>query len=150
MFHAGRRRSARDVALAIDAAVCLTGARLALALVPFRWIVDVSIRPPRRVAAERDRDRAIRDVRWAIAAAAARLPGETVCFPRALAAQSMLRRRGVATTMTYGARTRDARLDAHVWLTAGSTGIVGHEAASDFSALATYAGASHGRSVQEV
>jgi len=77
-------------------------------------------------------------VRWAIAAAAARLAGDTVCFPRALAARAMLRRRGVPSTLTYGARTRRDQFDAHVWLTAGADGVVGDEVAGEYTVVAVY------------
>jgi hypothetical protein len=136
------RRTVRGYALALEAACYLACARAALVLIAFRHIAAYCTRGPRRtLAAGEARERALRDVRWAVAAAAARLPGKTVCFPRALAAQAMLRRRGVATTMTYGARSRSEQLEAHVWLTAGNEGVVGHDVAAEYAPLATYPGA---------
>lgn len=63
-----------------------------------------------------------------------------VCFPRTFAAQAMLRRRGVTTTLYYGATTRaDAgKLLTHVWLQDGEKGIVDHENCSQFQVLARY------------
>jgi hypothetical protein len=49
----------------------------------------------------------------------------------------MLRRRGVPSSLTYGAKMLDGHLDAHVWVTAGTDGVVGHDVASGFSALVT-------------
>ena len=133
-----RRLRVRDYILALEAAVCLLSARVRLVAVPFRWIAARTTRPVRNdVLPGADRSRAIADVRWGIAAAAARLPGMT-CFPRALAAQAMLRRRGVSTTMTYGARPGADGLDAHAWLTAGTDAVVGHEVAPGYSPVAMY------------
>jgi hypothetical protein len=135
-----RRRRPRDYALACEAALHLAAARIALGVVPFHVMVQFCTRGVRGGALSGGaRDQAIRDVRWAVAAAAARLPGDTVCLPRALCANVMLRRRRVPATLTYGARTRRGRLEAHVWLTAGGVGVVGHEVAPEYSALATYA-----------
>jgi hypothetical protein len=118
--------------------VYLIVARSALLVLSFRRIAPFCLRRPRRAEPlPPRRDQAIRDVRWAIGAAGARLPGATVCFPRALAAQAMLRRRGIPTTLTYGARTRNAQFEAHVWLTAGDVGVVGHELAAEYVTLAT-------------
>jgi hypothetical protein len=130
------RHSLRDFGLAAEAAVSLLLARLALRTVPFRHIARASGQDGSRAQVVGPaRARAIREVRWAVAAAAGRLPGSTTCLPRALAAQVMLRRRGVITTLTYGARVRDHRLDAHAWLADGSEGIAGHEAAADYATL---------------
>jgi hypothetical protein len=137
-----RRRTlrARDYVLAFEAAVGLLWARVLLGAVPFRRIASWSTREVRgrRLSDAEHRSRAIADVRWAIAAAGASLHGATACFPRALAAQAMLRRRGVATTMTYGARPSAGWLEAHVWLTAGADAVVGHEVAPEYSPIAVY------------
>jgi len=86
--------------------------------------------------------RAIADVRWAVAAAAARLPGRTSCLARAVAAQAMLRRRRVSTTLFYGATSApDRRLRAHAWLQAGDEAVVGQEAAPDYVVVAAYSAA---------
>jgi len=80
-----------------------------------------------------------KDVRWAIYTASHRLSENIVCFPRALAAQAMLRRRGVATTLYYGAsRTPGKGLNAHVWLQDGDEGVVGIRAAPGYAVLARY------------
>jgi hypothetical protein len=78
-----------------------------------------------------------RDVQDAIAAhvgdavrrAARRLPG-TTCLVDALAAELMLRRRGVPSTLHIGVRAPLAAtpLDAHAWLECGGTVVVGGQA----------------------
>lgn len=129
----------RRYALAAEAAASLIAARAGLRVVPFRRVAAWTTRPVGgRVISDRARTRAIADVRWAIAAAGARLPGATLCFPRALAAQAMLRRRGVASALTYGTRRRGNALDAHVWVTAGDVIVIGEDVASDYVPVVTY------------
>lgn len=139
----GSRRAPADYARAIEAAASVVIARFAIRFLPFRHLTRVLTRPlPRSPLTGSARTRAVADVRWAVTATAARLPGRTPCFARAVAAQAMLRRRGVSATLFYGATTAvDRRLRAHVWLRAGDEGVVGHEAAQDYVVIAAYAGA---------
>ncbi len=79
------------------------------------------------------------EVQWAIGEAKWYLPGKTMCFPQAIAAQAMLRRRGISTTLYYGAVTLPTReLKAHVWVQDGTIGVVGYETAKDYHILAQY------------
>ena len=131
-----------------EAVSYLTLASLAIRFVPFKRLVPVFTRPlPRPELTGPARSRAIADVRRAVLSAAVRLPNRPVCFPQALAAQAMLRRRGVATTMCYGANTGGGTgLAAHVWLLAGDEGVVGQEIAAQFPLLVTY---SNGRAPRD-
>lgn len=126
--------------LVLEATFQLLLARLALRLLPFRkltWLLNLVPKPANLTEAQRRQLR--NDVSWAIAATAAHLPGNTVCFPRGIAAQAMLRRRGVAATLYYGAATvPDEGLSAHVWVQDGNKGIIGHQEASKFHVLAMY------------
>jgi hypothetical protein len=122
----------------------LTIASLAIRFVPFRRLVPIFTRPlPCAEVTGPARARAIADVRRAVVAAAARLPNRPVCFPQAVAAQAMLRRRGVSTTVCCGATTTPGQgLHAHMWLMSGNDGVVGQEIAAQFPLLATYSNAS--------
>jgi len=61
---------------------------------------------------------------------------EFVCFPQALAGYTMLRWRGVKSTVVYGvARSPEGELLAHTWLTVGERIVVGGEAAGEFTAV---------------
>lgn len=126
--------------LIIEAAVCLLLARLALRLLSFRrltWFFSRPVRRPQVIGAERQRIR--KEVANAVGHTTRRLPGETACFPRGIAAQAMLRRRGIATTLYYGAATLpDRGLTAHVWVMDGPEGVVGHAAAHRYRVLACY------------
>lgn len=134
------RLPTRRKSLVLEAVFHLLFARLILRLLPFRklvWFLERAPKPARLL----DRERAIirQEIRWAIAVTAARLPGETVCFPRGIAAQAMLRRRGIPAKLYYGAASLSGKgLAAHVWVQDGDQGVVGHLEASRFKVLAVY------------
>lgn len=126
----------------IEAAAQLTFARLAIRVLPFRLLTRVLARPVRDAQLEASACAlVIADVRRAIQTAARRLPGTTPCFALAAAAQAMLRRRGVRSTLYYGAQSAGAdRLHAHVWLSVGDEPVIGYDAAAGFVAVATLSG----------
>ncbi len=126
--------------LIVEALVCLIVARVLIAAVPFRRLSRLFTRKVAlRNLTPEARQHVTTQVRHAISAATRRAPWPMMCFPQAVAAQDMLRRRGIPTTLYYGAATRaEARLSAHVWLKDGDTGVVGHETASRFAVLATF------------
>lgn len=69
------------------------------------------------------------------------LPFKIVCFPRGFAAQAMLRRRGITTTVYYGAASRSGRgLVTHVWVQDGAEGVMGLRAATGYKVIAKYPG----------
>lgn len=139
------RQPAARRALLIEAAVSLLLARLALRVLPFRRIAAWLNRPPQRTELTgEERERIRKEVVWAIERTARQLPGETVCFPLGLAAQAMLRRRGISTTLYYGAATLPERgLTAHVWVQDGDEGVVGHREAGSYHVLARYPEGEH-------
>jgi hypothetical protein len=122
-----------------EAVVYLSAARVALKLFSFARLTRFFNRLPRTTVGGVERDTLRAGVQWAIGEAKLFLPGETVCFPQAIAAQVMLRRRGISSTLYYGAATLPTRkLKAHVWLQDGPIGIVGHETAQEYHILAQY------------
>jgi hypothetical protein len=158
-----RRLPARVRPYLLEAIFYLLAARVALRVIPFRrltWFFERLPRRPQETFAERkrvgasarmpftagkdeitgtERARFRRRVQWLTNEAAWFLPGETVCFPRAIAAQALLRRLGIGTTLYYGAATLPERgLTAHVWLQDGSEMIVGHHDGQDYHILAPY------------
>ena len=100
-----------------------------LAARPIRWP-----KPPDSVRLTK-----VGRVRWAILAAARRVPWRAVCFQQGLAAQFMLRRRGVPSVLYYGAAQDDrSGLSTHVWVRDGDVDVVGGEIAHRFAILATF------------
>ena len=132
--------SAAERRLLIEATFALGIASFAIAVLPFRRIAAAAARRVIASAAADDvRRREIARIRWAIGACARRLPWRTKCFEQGLAAQWMLGRRQIATTLHYGvARSEDRGLIAHVWLRSGSLDVVGCENSGDFSELARF------------
>jgi hypothetical protein len=126
--------------LLIEAALYLLMARLGLAVLSFRqltWFLNRSLPQAEITGSEREQLR--QEVSWAIDTVATYLPGETLCFPRGIAAQAMLRRRRVRTTLYYGvAKVPGGGLTAHVWVQDGAQGVVGHRIASQYTVLMRY------------
>lgn len=124
----------------LEAAAHLVAAKLALRVVPFRRLTWLFSRAPRGPELEGDdRTRTRDDVARSVEAAAARIPRAGACFPRAIAAQAMLRRRGVGTVLCYGAATGPGGgLSTHVWLLDGEVGVVGHDTGLGYHPLARY------------
>lgn len=123
-----------------EAWVYLLLARLAIRLIPFRRLSWFFQRPAQRPeAAGEVRARLIQDVRWAIWSNTRHQRESIVCFPRAVAAQAMLRQRGVSTTLFYGATSQtETGLAAHVWLQDGDQGLIGHRSAAGHKVLARF------------
>lgn len=131
-----RQVSWRERALLAEAAWRLASARIALALFPFRRIAAgigtfVPVADPRiaerGAAGTPEQARTAREVGWAVTRAANHVPFRAVCLPQAMAAHAMLRRRGIASAMHFGARRgSDKPLDAHAWLDAAGVEVTGY------------------------
>lgn len=125
--------------LTIEAALCLAIASLMLALLPFRLVA-------RRLGsqgelAEPDVEPArLRLIGHAVGRAARHLPWRPLCLPQAMAAQAMLRRRAIASTLHFGAKreSQDPVVRAHAWLTAGNSGVIGAPDQDEFTVLARF------------
>jgi hypothetical protein len=158
-----RRLPAHKRPYLLEVMLYLLAARLALCVIPFRWLTWFLERSPRRpqdtfterrrigasvrsaFTANRDeitgseRARFRKKAQSLINLAAWFLPGETVCLPRAIAAQTFLRRLGIGTTLYYGAAILAERgLTAHAWLQDGNEVIVGQTDGQEYHTLARY------------
>jgi hypothetical protein len=120
-----------------EATVALALARIAVRVCPAAWILQWSRRAPRRI------DRFCTDadwVSWAVETVGGKPWMNAACLPRALAAQAMLRRRGVASRLCLGVARDGATLSAHAWLELGDTIVTGAEAAPRFTRLVEFGG----------
>lgn len=136
LFHVG----IRDMGLLIEAAGTLLFFRAALRFVRVERLVEwmgQGKKSETAVPEERSRESA-RAVAWAIGAIVRHSPLKFVCFPQALAAFFMLRRRGIPSRLFYGVARRGQQLKAHTWVQVQGRTIVGGEAASEFSVLAVF------------
>jgi hypothetical protein len=82
-------------------------------------------------------DRA-RGVRWAVEVAARNLPWKPVCFPQAVAATMMLRRRHIASTLYLGVDPGRG-LDAHAWVRVGALIVAGGPLDYRFTVVSSFA-----------
>ncbi|CAA7615401.1 conserved hypothetical protein [Candidatus Terasakiella magnetica] len=132
--------NAADRILVRDVVILLALVRVALALLPVRWVFRIlapPITPPREAPANRAAE--IARVRWAIMAAAARLPGTSSCLSRALAGLLVLARRGLPATLHMGVARAKSGGAAHAWLVSGQYDVSGGgDAASGFVPIAAF------------
>ena len=84
----------------------------------------------------------LRRVGWAVSAAARHVPWRSTCLDQALTGVSILRRRGIATTVCLGvAKQSDGGLEAHVWLCSGDVIVTGAHRVAGFEVISTFANA---------
>jgi hypothetical protein len=126
--------------LLAEAMLYLLLARLALRFLPYRTLELIMNRLPKQPAVQGEkRERILKEVKWAVGRAARFLPGKTVCFPRGIAAQAMLRQHGIGVTLFYGATTEtDCGLVSHVWVQDGKQAVTGCSAATGYKIIARY------------
>jgi hypothetical protein len=126
----------RRALLLAEALAMLALASLTIALLSFKRVARLSSRGRQGRAASPDEARA---VARAVAAWGRRVPWRAVCFQQGLAAQLMLRRRGLAAHLYYGAMRDDAgKLVAHVWVRSGSVDVIGCEGLERYGLLAVF------------
>ena len=158
-----RRYPVRTRLYLLEVMLYVFAARLALRMIPLRrltWFferpsrlpqdtfterqqIGTAARPPyaanQNEITEAERERLRKDTWWLTREAAWFLPGETVCFPQAIAAHLFLRRLGMGTTLYYGAATLPEHgLTTHVWLQDGNEVIVGHTGKRYYHILAHF------------
>ena len=122
--------------LLVEAGAAVMVASLALRLMPFRALAG---RLSRGVGGVRPADAETAYwLRRAVLAWARRLPWRTLCFEQGLAAFTLLRRRGLAATLHYGAAPTGGELQAHVWVTSGPTDVIGCETKDNYGLLARF------------
>ena len=107
-----------------SAAVWVPGTRVALTVLPWRWVSDAFARAPLRPGPP-DWTRA-RAAVWAVDAVARRVLPRRPCLTQALVGRRALRRFGVETALQIGA-VRDERgaFSAHAWLEHGGRVVLG-------------------------
>ncbi|MFN8010172.1 MAG: lasso peptide biosynthesis B2 protein [Holophagaceae bacterium] len=129
-------------ALLREAASELLRARLHLALVPFRRLAaqlgELGAESPGTLPEAAGPE--VDAVGWAVAAMAARVPWDSLCLARALAAYRMLARRGLAATVYFGVRQEPGKaLSAHAWLRCGDRLVSGGEGREDYRVICRFA-----------
>lgn len=131
-----------EKALFFEAAYFLGIARLAVLLVPFKRIAPTlgTLVAHTDVSQESSPDPKALQIARAIARAVRYTPWESVCLPQAIAAQRMLRRRGMEWRLYLGvAREEEAPgLKAHAWLYSGPIILCGAAGHQQFSIVSVF------------
>jgi Transglutaminase-like superfamily len=137
-FDRFRRLSRHDLFLLFEAIFWLAIARVAIALLPFRYVGLLASHPICHEVPGQAVDKVLR-IRWAVMTAGVRVPWRALCFQQGLAAQLMLRRRSIPSVLYYGA-AQDERLGlrAHVWVRYLDVDVMGCELAHCFAVLASF------------
>jgi hypothetical protein len=128
--------------LLLEALYFLAVARLAMFLLPFRrvatWLGTVGAETPQTAAEEFIRQ--AREIAWAIAVLARRVPWDSRCLAQALAGTAMLRRRSLEGTVSFGAgRDGESKFSAHAWLRFGPLMVTGGPGHDRFQLFTTFA-----------
>jgi hypothetical protein len=135
LWHRWRTLPASRRWLLVEAFATLLAARSSLVLLPVRWIFRWLESPPRHPTAS-DGSEIVEEIRWAVLTVARYGPLSFVCFPQALAAHAMLRRRGIRSIMHYGVRrSADRQMRAHTWLEVDHRMLLGGESAMLFAPI---------------
>ncbi len=135
------RLSWRRRLLLVEAAAWLAIARLAILLLPFRWLTPHFGRTMAESPASDPRAADVgRWVAWAVGIASRTTPWHNKCLGEAIAGKAMLRRRGVASTLYLGlAKADSGDLEAHAWLRCGSRILTGGGLSEGYTVVAKFA-----------
>jgi hypothetical protein len=110
--------------LRIEALFALVAARAAVQLLPASRLLVWAARSPRRPRRFADPDLP-RLIAWTVDSVGSWPAINAVCLPRALAAQAMLRRRGIASRLCLGVARDGKLIAAHAWVEIGGDVIIG-------------------------
>jgi len=134
--------------LVAEACASMLAARTILLVLPFPrvaqrlgdFVAPADPRVAERAAATTpDQAAAARTIGWAVRSAAPFMPFRSVCLQQAMAAQAMLRRRGIASVMHFGASPSGVRaIDAHAWLDAAGVKVTGYPIPRDMGEIACF------------
>ena len=112
-----RQLPAADQWLVIRAAFWLGIARAMLVFIPFSRLIEWMSAPAQATPVAPDRSYLER-AGYAVRAAAGSVPWRADCFPQAVAARMLLRRKGYATTIHLGVeKAQGGNIAGHAWLT---------------------------------
>ncbi len=119
-----------------EAAITLILARLAVRFVAPAHLLAWANRPPLRI--RRFAAGEANWVAWATDVLSTKRWTNALCFPQALAAHAMLRRRGIASKLCLGVARDNGALVAHAWVEVGTDVIVGRSQHGAFTRLAEF------------
>jgi hypothetical protein len=120
--------SRRERVLLVQAGALVGTVRVALWVLPSRWIIKYVTQLAGESAMRRPPSGHLRDVLWAVEAASRRMP-DASCLTQAVTALLLMRRHGYAARFCVGvARAPGGTLDAHAWLERDGAIVIGRMA----------------------
>jgi hypothetical protein len=127
----------------IEAFLLLGAARLALIILPFKWLAVTLGRHMEEPGKEMNPSvvRCARMIGQAVCAAANYTPWKSVCLPQAVAAKWMLKRRRIAATLYLGVSkdgSKPQELAAHAWLRCGTLILTGRDGHRRFTVVSKF------------
>ena len=142
-FSALRKRSWSERTLLFEALFWLGVARFSVLVIPFRYIAPHLGSHMHVTPTESESKQAIttRHVGQAVRLVARHTPWYSNCLAQAIAAKTMLRLRGIPSTLYLGAtKEEDQELYAHAWLRSGGLIVTGGGIHQRFKVLSTFGG----------
>lgn len=145
------RRDPHLVSVVVSAYLLLVASRAAIMVLPLRSITRrlgeaaQETEPHTTVTAEQLSY--ARRVAWSIRKAAPYTPTDSNCYPQALAAHVLLHRKGIPSTVYYGAAfdSEGTDLETHVWVRCGAFVVTGAPVHEKFAVVAAHADVPSGR-----
>jgi|GEM_PF-224566 len=136
------RRPASEWCLLIEAIGILIWSKIQLYTTPFsRLAEDLGTQQAETLKQVSEAQRALTSkISWAVQTGARYIPFRLVCLPQAMAANVMLSRRGIDSTLYLGVKIDKANaLTAHAWLRTGLKWVTGGAARRGQSVVACFA-----------
>lgn len=131
----------RDQILLLQTFVLLGTVRLAILVIPFRYLA-VHLGKQRQESSDRQTTEGdfAQQVGWAIALLSAYTPWETKCLVQAITGKLLLRRRRLQNTLYLGvSRNEEHSMIAHAWLRCGKELVTGAQGSEAFTIVAKFA-----------
>ena len=136
------RLSRADQLLIIESTMWLARARLAVLLLPFRYVArhmgeaqGFTTADPMLPGGHR---RLATRVGWAVGVSSRRTPWKTPCLVEAIAAQRMLTRRHLPSVLHLGLTKEGGTMTAHAWLQCGELMLTGGGPVPEYTPVASF------------
>ncbi len=132
-------RSSIQQRLFIEAWLWLGLSRLAILVIPFRWIAPFLGQTMVETLYSAPASPLALQISWAVRAGSRYTPWESKCLAQAMAAKRMLKRRGLDSTLYLGL-SKDGKnmLSAHAWLRCGDRILTGGPIHRQFTQVAAF------------
>lgn len=130
--------------LVIESFALLGISRIAVLALPFRWIASRLGTHMAETSIESDLSleevQALKRVTWAVRRIRHYTPWNSNCLAQALAAKTMLARRGINSTIYFGVMKNKEEMLAHAWLRSGKVIVIGGKEMKMYTVVGTFAG----------